>query len=80
MGGGYYPSNTAQGLAAAAAFISSINIGGGFLVTQRMLDMFKRPGELLALFNMSVFRTLRSVEECNKIYYGYIQANPVNKN
>lgn len=32
-----------QYLAAAAAFISSVNIGGGFLVTQRMLDMFKRP-------------------------------------
>lgn len=42
MGGGYAPSNTAQGLAAAAALISSINIGGGFVVTQRMLDMFKR--------------------------------------
>lgn len=42
MGGGYYPSNSAQGLAAAAALISSINIGGGFVVTQRMLDMFKR--------------------------------------
>ncbi|ESO85991.1 hypothetical protein LOTGIDRAFT_220929 [Lottia gigantea] len=42
MGGGYFPSNTIHGLAAAAAFISSINIGGGFVVTQRMLDMFKR--------------------------------------
>lgn len=45
MGGGYYPTNTIETLAALAAFISSINIGGGFLVTQRMLDMFKRPGE-----------------------------------
>ena len=44
MGGGYYPTNTIETLAALAAFISSINIGGGFLVTQRMLDMFKRPG------------------------------------
>lgn len=43
MGGGYYPTNAAQALAATAAFISCINIGGGFLVTQRMLDMFKRP-------------------------------------
>lgn len=43
MGGGYYPDNTVHTLAALAAFISSINIGGGFLVTQRMLDMFKRP-------------------------------------
>ncbi|CAL1537588.1 unnamed protein product [Lymnaea stagnalis] len=43
MGGGYYPTNTLQTLAALAAFISSINIGGGFVVTKRMLDMFKRP-------------------------------------
>ncbi len=45
MGGGYFPTNTIESLACLAAFISSINIGGGFLVTQRMLDMFKRPGE-----------------------------------
>merc|ERR1719210_43609 len=43
MGGGYYPTNTVEGLAASAAFISFINVFGGFIVTQRMLDMFKRP-------------------------------------
>merc|ERR1711931_392906 len=43
MGGGYVPTNTIEGLAAGAAFISFINIFGGFVVTQRMLDMFKRP-------------------------------------
>ncbi|XP_036164451.1 NAD(P) transhydrogenase, mitochondrial [Myotis myotis] len=43
MGGHLYPSTTAQSLAALATFISSVNIAGGFLVTQRMLDMFKRP-------------------------------------
>ncbi|TRY99384.1 hypothetical protein DNTS_002003 [Danionella cerebrum] len=43
MGGGYLPSSTAETLAVLAAFISSVNIAGGFLVTQRMLDMFKRP-------------------------------------
>jgi len=45
MGGGYLPATTPQALAATAAFISSINIFGGFLITQRMLDMFKRPGD-----------------------------------
>ena len=45
MGGGYYPTNSVQAMAAAAAFISSINIGGGFVITQRMLDMFKRPSK-----------------------------------
>lgn len=43
MDGGYYPTNAVQALAASAAFISFINIFGGFIVTQRMLDMFKRP-------------------------------------
>ncbi|KAM9338454.1 NAD(P) transhydrogenase, mitochondrial [Symphorus nematophorus] len=43
MGGGYTPTSTAQTLALAAAFISSVNIAGGFLVTKKMLDMFKRP-------------------------------------
>ncbi|KAG1943462.1 NAD(P) transhydrogenase, mitochondrial [Pimephales promelas] len=43
MGGGYLPGSTAETLAVLAAFISSVNIAGGFLVTQRMLDMFKRP-------------------------------------
>lgn len=34
-----------QALAATAAFVSFINVFGGFLVTKRMLDMFKRPGD-----------------------------------
>ncbi|KHJ98870.1 NAD(P)(+) transhydrogenase, alpha subunit, partial [Oesophagostomum dentatum] len=45
MGGGLLPQTEAQMLALGAAFISSINIGGGFLITKRMLDMFKRPGD-----------------------------------
>merc|ERR1719481_2338436 len=45
MGGGYYPTNVVEGLAAGAAFISFINIFGGFIVTARMLDMFKRPDD-----------------------------------
>lgn len=43
LGGGLLPGNVAQTYAALATFISAINIGGGFVVTQRMLDMFKRP-------------------------------------
>eukprot|EP00090_Calanus_glacialis_P021091 TRINITY_DN3253_c0_g1_i1.p1 TRINITY_DN3253_c0_g1~~TRINITY_DN3253_c0_g1_i1.p1 ORF type:complete len:1057 (+),score=324.79 TRINITY_DN3253_c0_g1_i1:176-3346(+) len=46
MGGGYYPTNTIEALAASAALISFINIFGGFIVTKRMLDMFKRPTDL----------------------------------
>jgi len=43
MGGGLFPSTTAQTLAALATGISAINITGGFLVTKKMLDMFRRP-------------------------------------
>ncbi|KTG42020.1 hypothetical protein cypCar_00031256 [Cyprinus carpio] len=43
MGGGLTPSSLPESLALLAAFVSSINIAGGFLITQRMLDMFKRP-------------------------------------
>merc|ERR1711871_1422408 len=32
-------------LASVATGISAVNIVGGFLVTQRMLDLFKRPGD-----------------------------------
>ncbi|CAN8063120.1 unnamed protein product [Agarophyton chilense] len=45
MGGGFLPDTTAAALAASAVFASAVNIGGGFRVTQRMLDMFKRPGD-----------------------------------
>merc|ERR1719487_2289595 len=38
-------SGSAWGLAAAATTASSVNIFGGFIVTQRMLDLFKRPGD-----------------------------------
>ena len=42
MGGGFLPSTFPQALASLAVLISSVNIAGGFVVTKRMLDMFKR--------------------------------------
>jgi len=45
MDGGYYPTNITEALAASAAFVSFINIFGGFIVTQRMLDMFRRASD-----------------------------------
>lgn len=44
-GGGLLPGNLAQSLAALAIVTSAVNIGGGFTITQRMLDMFARPGD-----------------------------------
>ena len=43
MGGGVIPHSMAQFLGALSLGISCVNIGGGFLVTARMLDMFRRP-------------------------------------
>jgi NAD(P) transhydrogenase len=40
-GGGF----VGQALAHAAVGVSSINIVGGFIVSKRMLDLFKKPGE-----------------------------------
>jgi NAD(P) transhydrogenase len=42
LGGGFFPHSFAQLLAATAVFASAINITGGFVITKRMLDMFKR--------------------------------------
>ncbi|CAM6006376.1 unnamed protein product [Sphagnum balticum] len=42
LGGGYFPGSFPQALASLAVIISSVNIAGGFVVTKRMLDMFKR--------------------------------------
>ena len=42
LGGGYFPHSFPQALASIAVLISSVNIAGGFVVTKRMLDMFKR--------------------------------------
>lgn len=43
MGGGYTPNSASSALASLAVLISAINISGGFLITRRMLDMFRRP-------------------------------------
>ena len=44
-GGNLVPTDWTSSLSAAAIFLSSINISGGFLITARMLDMFRRPGD-----------------------------------
>lgn len=49
MGGGIVPNTAPQYLAAIAALVSSINISGGFIITKRMLDMFKRPSKLTTI-------------------------------
>lgn len=43
MGGGYLPHTFPQLLGAASVALAFVNIGGGFVITKRMLDMFRRP-------------------------------------
>ncbi|KAG2020254.1 NAD(P) transhydrogenase [Coprinopsis cinerea AmutBmut pab1-1] len=43
MGGGYLPHTLPQALGAAAVLLAAVNVAGGFILTKRMLDMFKRP-------------------------------------
>lgn len=43
MNGGYFPANFSGLLSSVSVAIASLNIFGGFLVTQRMLNMFRRP-------------------------------------
>eukprot|EP00168_Porphyra_purpurea_P011440 TRINITY_DN2907_c0_g1_i6.p1 TRINITY_DN2907_c0_g1~~TRINITY_DN2907_c0_g1_i6.p1 ORF type:complete len:810 (-),score=371.63 TRINITY_DN2907_c0_g1_i6:335-2764(-) len=45
-GGVLSPADTSGMLAALAVGASAINIGGGFTITQRMLEMFRRKGDL----------------------------------
>lgn len=42
MGGGYLPGTIPQVLGALSVLLASVNVAGGFVITKRMLDMFKR--------------------------------------
>jgi len=41
MGGGYLPGTIPQALGALSVLLASVNVAGGFVITKRMLDMFK---------------------------------------
>ncbi len=41
MGGGYLPGTIPQALGAASVLLAFVNVSGGFVLTKRMLDMFK---------------------------------------
>lgn len=43
MGGHYLPETIPQALGAASVLLAFVNVTGGFVITKRMLDMFKRP-------------------------------------
>ncbi|KAH7113215.1 NAD(P) transhydrogenase beta subunit-domain-containing protein [Dendryphion nanum] len=43
MGGGYLPETIPQTLGALSVLLAFVNVSGGFVLTKRMLDMFRRP-------------------------------------
>ncbi|KAL9115890.1 MAG: hypothetical protein Q9227_000258 [Pyrenula ochraceoflavens] len=45
MGGGIVPETFPQLLGSVSVLLAFVNIGGGFVITKRMLDMFKRPSD-----------------------------------
>ena len=56
MGGGILPHTIPQALGALSVLLAFVNVSGGFVITKRMLDMFKRT---LRFSNLKVSR-LRS--------------------
>ena len=61
MGGGILPHTIPQALGALSVLLAFVNVSGGFVITKRMLDMFKRT---LRFSNLKVSR-LRS---CSTYY------------
>lgn len=51
MGGGYLPGTIPQALGAASVLLAFVNVSGGFVITKRMLDMFK------SMYHSSIFQT-----------------------
>lgn len=42
LGGGFLPETIPQAFGAASVLLAFVNVGGGFIITKRMLDMFRR--------------------------------------
>ncbi|KAG9242005.1 NAD(P) transhydrogenase, alpha chain [Calycina marina] len=45
MGGGLIPHTIPQTLGALSVLLAFVNVSGGFVITKRMLDMFRRPSD-----------------------------------
>lgn len=52
LGGGYLPETIPQTFGALSVLLAFVNVGGGFIVTKRMLDMFKRKLPLTLHFSL----------------------------
>lgn len=53
LGGGYVPETIPQSFGALSVLLAFVNVGGGFVVTKRMLDMFKREFPRIAILHIA---------------------------
>jgi len=53
--GGIIPDSPAHWMGAVATMLSFVNISGGFLITKKMLDLFKRPNDPNDFFEYYMF-------------------------
>ncbi|KAJ6130802.1 NADP transhydrogenase beta subunit [Penicillium capsulatum] len=63
MGGGYVPTTLPEYLGAASVLLAFVNVSGGFVVTKRMLDMFKRPTDPRSIHGSMPFPPLCLAED-----------------
>ncbi|KZT68153.1 NAD(P) transhydrogenase mitochondrial precursor [Daedalea quercina L-15889] len=84
MGGGYLPGTIPQALGALSVLLASVNVAGGFVITKRMLDMFKRPTDppeyswlygLPAILFTGGFLTAASTGMSGLIQAGYLTSS-----
>jgi len=61
MRGGLLPDTVAATAAAAAVAMSAVNIAGGFFMTGRMLDMFKRPDDPPSYSNLLLVPVIAAI-------------------
>ena len=55
LGGGTVPTTVPQYLATTAVTLSAVNLAGGFIITNKMLDMFRRPDDPPEFFHYYLF-------------------------
>lgn len=59
MGGGYVPETLPHCLGAASVLLAFVNISGGFVISKRMLDMFKSKSSCVRRISYSANRTIQ---------------------
>ncbi|KAI9346120.1 PNTB-domain-containing protein [Obelidium mucronatum] len=85
MGGGLIPYTIPQLLAALSVLLANINVFGGFVLSQRMLDMFRREGDPpeysylyvapAAIFGIGFLSNLGAADVSGLVQAGYLASS-----